>query len=129
MPKRIVLSRRKLSPVRLVNRTVAVVKPKQPMLDWLKASPGGDLDVSLESLRQDDTLALLVPEYDYLEDTREFVLLNFQLIFEMELEGWFTDPQLWPPNRTRELFLEWFDLELHSMAVDIASQPLSTEPW
>jgi hypothetical protein len=48
MPKRIVLSRRQVSAVRLVNRTIAVIKPKQPLLDWLQAgrsllSPGNSL--------------------------------------------------------------------------------------
>jgi hypothetical protein len=129
MPKRIVLHRRKSGPIRSLNRTVAILRPKQPLLDWLHASPGPDLKLSLDDLRQGDNLALLVPEFDYLDDAREFILHNSELIFALELEGWFTDPKLWPPNRTREMFLEWFDVELHSMVVDIGSQPLSTEPW
>lgn len=42
-----------------------------------------------------------------------------QDLFEAELEGWYTDPTLWPQDRTFRLFQTWFDVECHSVVVDM----------
>jgi len=39
-------------------------------------------------------------------------------LFEMELCDWITDEERWPENRTFEMFLEWFETDLHSMVFD-----------
>ncbi len=43
---------------------------------------------------------------------------NYSALFEMELEGWYTDPTLWPKNRTFKLFQEWFEPEYHTILFD-----------
>lgn len=50
-----------------VDRSVAVIKPKQPFLDWLNNMPDNDIDLSLDNLRADCTV-LLIPEYDEPEE-------------------------------------------------------------
>jgi hypothetical protein len=41
---------------------MVIIKPKQPFMDWLESTPGWDLNLSLEDIR-DDCMALLIPEY------------------------------------------------------------------
>ena len=53
----------------VVDRTVALVRPKQPMLDWLLAQPDNDVDITLDMLRTDCTV-LLVPEGEEPEDAQ-----------------------------------------------------------
>ena len=41
------------------------------------------------------------------------------------LEGWVTDESLWPADRTRELFDEWFEVQITSVIEDLdADEPL-----
>jgi len=46
-----------------INRSIAVLKPKQPLLDWLNALPDTEVLFTLAELRTDCT-SLLIPEYD-----------------------------------------------------------------
>lgn len=52
-----------------VNRTLAVLKPKQAYVDWINALPGPASNMTLEKLAQDQT-CYLIPEYDTVERTR-----------------------------------------------------------
>ena len=44
---------------------------------------------------------------------------NFAVLFEIELEGWYTDESKWPQNRTVEMLRDWFNIEYHSVATDV----------
>ena len=37
-----------------VNRLIAIIKPKQPFMDWLESTPGWDLDLSLDVCHNGD---------------------------------------------------------------------------
>ena len=43
---------------------------------------------------------------------------RYKQLFESEIEDWYTDESLWPKNRTRKLFDEWFDVDCHSVLID-----------
>jgi hypothetical protein len=102
-----------------INRSLAIIKPKQHFLDWLVSSldpvSGG---MTLDELRKDAT-ALLIPEFDDEESALHFVYSNFEELFERELEDWVGDESLWPQTRSLKLFKEWFDVEIHSMVTDM----------
>ncbi len=104
-----------------VNRSLAVIKPRQPFFDWLKDTPDWDLDLTLETLRLDCT-SLLIPEFDEPEDAISYIDDMFEQIFEMELASWYEDQQLWPQKRTLKMFWEWFEIELHSMVIDTTEE-------
>ena len=49
-------------------------------------------------------------------------------IFEHELGGWYTDPEMWPKDRSWKVFLDWFDYEIQTMVYDmIPDKPLEHE--
>jgi hypothetical protein len=107
-----------------VNRSVVVLKPRQPFLDWLQGTPDWDFDLGLDSLRVDCT-SFLIPECHELEDAVQFMDQHFAGIFELELESWESDTRLWPENRTLKLFWEWFEVEIHSNVIDLAEDEIT----
>ena len=105
-----------------INRHVAIVKPKQPYLDWANAVPGPPANATLEFLREDCT-AWLLPDDD---DSEEFLRENFDKIFEHELWAWTQVEDQFPKGRTFEMFKGWFDVEVHSMVFDLAEGRIKT---
>ncbi len=104
----------------LVNRQVALIKPKAPFLDWLISLPDSEdlQDLTLFQLRA-QSIAYLIPEYEMIEDAIADIENNFELFFEDALEGWFTDEDYWPENRDLMLFRDWFDVEVHELVIDL----------
>jgi hypothetical protein len=102
----------------MVNRAAIILKCKEPFLRWLNESDPYDDNpgITLESVNDDRTV-YLIHDHDA-ENVEEWISLNFKQIFESELEGWYTDDSLWPKNRNRKLFDEWFNVECHSVILD-----------
>ena len=109
-----------------INRAVVVVKPRQPYVDWANSFDDGIVTATLESLRRDSSV-YLVPPYDMDYEREDILKVCFSVIFENELEGWVTDEALWPKRRDYATFAQWFDVEFHSMIIDLWDQPLEHE--
>lgn len=58
------------------------------------------------------------------ETVERWIKQNYQVLFEEELEGWYTDPDLWPKKRSLKLFREWFDIECQSVLIDTVGEPM-----
>lgn len=109
-----------------VNRSVLVVRPRQPYLDWVHALDEGGKKFTLEDLRQDCT-SILVPQMED-EDHKDEILENIYLeVFEHELWSWMRDPAVWPSKRDLATFKAWFDLEFSSVTLDIVGKPIELE--
>ncbi|GAC1307140.1 MAG: hypothetical protein NVSMB24_18440 [Mucilaginibacter sp.] len=101
-----------------VNRHAIVVKPKQPLLDWINTIyPDMAEDGS-------ETSVYLVKEREGYEATEKWLKRNFNDIFENELNGRHTDENDWPQNRTYKLFTAWFDTEIHITVDDTEKGPI-----
>ena len=72
----------------------------------------------LRELREDPSI-YLVEAVECLEDFPDLVDENWEWVFKEQLNGWMRDPDLWPEELTREMFLEWFDCELSTMIWDM----------
>ena len=110
----------------LVNRSVVIVKPKQPYLEWAKKDDAEGLaEEVFEGLREEPHVYLL-PDW---EDTasREEVLQDYwPVVFEAMLEGWVTVESMWPKGRSFEMFHEWFEIQMMSMLADLdLDEPLA----
>jgi hypothetical protein len=59
------------------------------------------------------------------EDKKElnrWLARHHEELFEQELNGWYTDPTLWPRDRSLKMLQEWYSFELHtSWRIQIAS--------
>lgn len=112
----------------LVYCCVVVVKPKQPMVDWLY-SVDPAFKPTLEEIRKDNH-AYLVPDYEDAPDIQKaidkYLKANYEDIFVNELTGWYTDPRL-SPKMAYSVFLARFEVTYHSMVFGTVDEPITKE--
>jgi len=111
-----------------INRAIAVIKPKQPFLDWINSLSDPPDDLTLEELQHDCT-AILIPEYGYDDEAETFIEVIFSDLFAMELDSWYRDENAWPRNRDYATFREWFTIEIHSMVFDLFEDEIIKEEY
>jgi hypothetical protein len=112
-----------------IDRSVAIIKPKQPFVDWVNSVPdAGDDQYTVQDFSTDCSVILL-PVVDSDEHAEAFIKDMFQDIFELELSSWVVVDDMWPENLTYKMFLEWFDVEYHSMAFDSLKDDIEKEPY
>lgn len=97
-----------------------LIKPKQALLDWAHA--WDENRYTLDEIRRDST-AYLIPECELVDEQTLILASCYPFIFEAELFSWHTDAALWP-TLDLETFLEWFDVEFHSLVIDLDDTPL-----
>ncbi len=113
--------------MRTINRSLIVVKPKQPFLNWVNATNEGPFgDLTLDYLHK-DTSTYLLPEFESDEEFSKIIKSVCNDIFEHELEAWCIDKGIWPANRTYEMFSDWFEVEAHSMVIDTCGEEIVRE--
>ena len=111
----------------MIDRSAIVVRAKQPFLDWLLQLPDPvSPDMALERVNHEPHIYLL-PEYGFESEQDDLIAHFYGMIFEAELEGWWTDETDWPSDRTVDMFKQWFDLTFHSMIEDLVDAPLLDE--
>ncbi len=82
--------------------------------------------LTLEEVNQDNTVYLL-SDSSYYDDQDDILGQFYNLIFEDQLSGWWTDVADWPPNRDLAVFKEWFGVEFHSSVLDLVDAPLEDD--
>ena len=111
-----------------INRSVAIIKPKQPFVDWINTqSSPGDM-VSLEDVRK-DCMAVLLPQYDDNQEAIGYVKKLCIWVFETHLKTEFRKKKNWPNKIDYETFNKWFDVELHSITIDPDEDNIEKEAY
>jgi hypothetical protein len=103
-----------------INRNAIIVKPRQAFWDWLNSVYPDEEKIE----EVDENNIYLIKEMNSNEDIRKWIKRNFDRIFINELNDWVSEEEYWPKNRTQKLFTEWFDIEVHSMVLDIEESPV-----
>ena len=114
-----------------VNRALAVVKPKQPYLDWTKqivSEPNEPCYENLEEARRDCT-AFLIPVVEFDEDIPRLLRHYAEEIFEEQLWSWDQREEQWPKQRDFKTLMEWFDVEVSTVVIDLDEIPLVVEDY
>ena len=107
----------------MLNRSVLILRYKQPFVDWINAAdPDPTHTITLADVHDDSTAYLV--EVEDQEEFEEWFSLNGEILFEEELNGWYTDPALWPQDRSSVLFKQWCTFELHTLVYDTGATPL-----
>lgn len=105
----------------MLNRGAVLLKYRDPAIRWINEADPYEEDpgITRQELERDRTVYLVSPEdADGEAAVRRWIESNYQALFESELSGWYTDPDLWPEPRNLATFDEWFEVEYHSMVVD-----------
>ncbi len=63
------------------------------------------------------------------DELAEWLARNHQELFEEELKGWYTDPALWPRDRSLQRQQEWCSFELNTVVVDTGESPLRDDEF
>lgn len=117
----------------MINRAAIILKYKKPAVEWVnEADPVvTDPGISIESANKDGTVYLIRTEdAESQEHIDKWVKLNYEALFESELDSWCTDDALWPKQRDLKLFKEWFDVEYFTLLHDTVSEQIEDdEPY
>ncbi len=109
----------------MVNRSVLIVKAKEPFRQWLLSLPDPE-DASLAEINEDNSV-YLIPEYEDNTEKEKVLKMVYAEIFEEQLDGWWRDEKDWPKDRNLRLFKKWFDVEFHSVVIDLVDNELISE--
>ena len=107
----------------MINRSVLMVRPKQPFLDW---AAGLDDSGVLPEVDGERTV-YLIPSFEMDEEAWEMMEEIYPLVFENELFGWHTDESAWPKDRDFAMFRDWFSIEFHSVVEDLCAYEILEE--
>lgn len=111
--------------LRTANRSVAIISPKVPFLEWAQqAYPTATAPPGLPS----QSRAYLIPRTDSDQDGRDYIQVECASIFGDMLADWNPDRATWPGNLDScALFTAWFDVQIvlavRDMAPDEAITP------
>jgi hypothetical protein len=111
--------------VAMLNRSIVIIRAKEPFLQWVKSLPD-PAGVSKEIINHDNT-AYLLPELSYGFEEEELLEQFHNMIFEEQLNGWWTEKNDWPKKRDLEIFKKWFYAEFHSVVLDLVDAPLQDD--
>lgn len=102
----------------MINRGALILTYKQPALDWIKENDpyeeGNELSLAL--INEEKTVYLISD--DEAESVEEWLEANFLNLLEYELSGHYPDDEIRPDGFNFEMFLQWFDYEVHTVVLD-----------
>jgi len=105
-----------------LNHSVAVIRPRQPFIKWANSRSGDGREVSADYFKKDCTV-VLIPTYGTEREALEHINKIWEDVFEEKLRSWDTQELLWPQDRTRKMFWQWFSVEFHPTLLDPDGDP------
>ena len=109
-----------------INRTLLIVIPKKPYLNWVKSCDYDEIDIDNDS---EHTSAYLISEkydeYNY----KNYLKKHYSDIFEEELYSMIRDPDLWPQDRDFKTYNKWFETKACEVVYDLANEPIEIEEF
>ncbi len=111
----------------MLNRAALILRYRQPFVDWINAADPSPISgaLTLEEVNSEHTVYLIEVEDE--DELAQWLADHHQELFEEELNGWYTDPKLWPRDRSLKKLQEWCSLEFHSVVLDTGESPLEDD--
>ncbi len=97
-----------------INRYALILLPTEACLEWVKSCP--DFVNDPPSGETEPTI-YLVPEAKDAPD--DYLRRHYKPMFEEELNSWYTDPSMWPNDRSFETFKKFFTVLVTTMVYDL----------
>ena len=94
-------------------------------MDSINTTEGGEL--TIKAVNQ-ESRAYLLPENDTPDECELIIRGIYKEICELELAGFSTDKSQWPKIGYQK-FLDWFDIEVHSMVFDPYDDEIEKEEY
>ncbi len=112
--------------LKLLNYSIVTIEPKPSFVAWIN-SVVKEKKVTLQEVVKEGCNSYKVPEFEYEEETLEYVFAYFETIFENELATWEEDDRKWPTSRTIDNFRQWFSIRMHDLVFDLMDKELERE--
>jgi hypothetical protein len=112
----------------MLNRTALVIKLRQPFVDWVNSVDKYSEPLSFEEANDENTI-YLVDEVcgEDPEQTELWLEKNYAQIMMAELENWLTDEESWPQDLSYDLFRKWTKVSVHSVVLDLGTEPMEDD--
>jgi len=113
----------------MLNRAALILRYKQPFVDWINAADPSPTShtFTLAEANQEHTVHLVEVEDE--NELARWLSRHHEELFEEELKGWYTDPALWPRDRSLKVLQRWCSFELHTVVVDSGESPLEDDEF
>jgi hypothetical protein len=113
----------------MLNREALILRYKQPFVDWINAADPSPTShtLTLADVNQERTVYLVEVEDEV--ELAGWLAHHHQELFEEELNGWYTDPGLWPRDRSLKMLRQWCSFELHTVVVDTGESSLEGDEF
>ena len=87
----------------MLNRAALILRYKQPFVDWINAADPSPTShaLTLAEVNQERTVYLI--EVEDQDELAGWLARHHEELFEEELNGWYTDPALWPRDRSLKM--------------------------
>ena len=114
--------------MRVLNRTAVSITGADPYVAWTRRTDA-DADKGVLTVRRAKPYgsAFLLPEFELEEDVQDWIEENATLIFEVQLAAWTDDESSWPATRNIAAFREWFNIDIHSVVIDVPDDEIEGE--
>jgi hypothetical protein len=122
----------KAETIALVDKSAILVRPKQAYIDWANHFEDGGTALNIEEARRDPDVFLideLEDDFEHEPQKKKILKKYYTTIFEHQLDSWMTDEGSWPQRRDLQIFLDWFDVEICSMVLNISKDPVQEESY
>ena len=111
----------------MLDRAALIPRYKQPFGDWINAADPSPTSHTLTLAEVNEEHAVYLVEVGDEEELAGWLARHHQELFEQELSGWYTDPALWPRDRSLDMVQQWCSFELHTVVVDTGESPVEDD--
>jgi hypothetical protein len=114
--------------MRRVKRTAISLRPKQPYIQWANGLDEDGVKIGIDFTPEEN--GYLLPDNEVQQyDLETLMTPYYQTIFEEELGSWHRVEANWPARRDLPTFFAWFEVETHSMVLDVVGGWLRSERY
>ncbi len=114
--------------MRRVKRAAVNTKPRQPYIDWANSLDPDGVKIGVDYMPE-GCVSWVEDVPEGLLDVPALVEPHYEVIWEEELGAWHRREADWPQWRDFTTFQAWFELELHSLVLDLQGGWLWTERY
>ena len=80
--------------------------------------------MTLREVQREPTVYLIPQDRT---EPKTYIRRHFKAIFEEELNAWYTDPDMWPKERSFNTFKKFFTVQIGTMVFDLGGGQIIKE--
>lgn len=111
-----------------INRSVLIVRPRQPLYDWLKTLAPEAPELEELPPDHDDADVFLIPDFLLSEQAEEWLKENVSYFSSMLFSQWWEEEEQWPSNRDWKTFNKYFSYNIQTQVRDVIDDDIQRIP-